>query len=118
MQNNLDFNGLFTTEMCVIFTCWLIYAIGTNTKVLNNKFTKFISDISMEIYLCHMVIFRLIEKIHLTVIFENNVVSYIFVSILTFGGSILFALIINKIIKKLYNCFDDVKRSRLKKVQI
>ena len=32
-------------------------------KILDNKF---ISDISMEIYLSHMVIFRLKEKLHIT----------------------------------------------------
>ena len=45
-----------------IFSVWLVYAIGSVDKVLNNKVAKYLSSISMEIYLAHMVIFRVVEK--------------------------------------------------------
>ncbi|HIS36203.1 TPA: hypothetical protein IAC10_06185, partial [Candidatus Scatousia excrementigallinarum] len=40
---------------------WLIYAVAATNKVFCNKGVKFVSDISMEIYLSHMVAFRVIE---------------------------------------------------------
>lgn len=39
-------------------------AISANGKVLNNKAMKYLSGISLELYLAQMVIFSLIEKIH------------------------------------------------------
>ena len=42
-----------------------------------NKVVHFISSISMEMYLSHMVIFRVIEKLHLNTIVGNGVAQYI-----------------------------------------
>ena len=53
--------------MCLLVpSVLLMYAIISDTKFLNNKITKFISGISMEIYLCHMMIFRVLEKLKIT----------------------------------------------------
>ena len=72
------------------------YAISKEERnfILNNKFTRFISGISLEIYLCHMVIYRLFEKLNLTHAFGNSFYSYVIVSILTVIGAIVFAVII------------------------
>ena len=45
-----------------MFVAWLLYAIGAKNAFLNNRVARYISNISMEIYLAHMVIFRVIEK--------------------------------------------------------
>lgn len=55
----------FVLVMCTLCAIWLIYAIGTEGKVLNNRFTKYLSGISMEVYLCHMMCFRAVEMMHL-----------------------------------------------------
>ncbi len=90
---------LFTMEMLIVFATWLIFAIlDDNNIILNNKITKFISSISMEMYLSHMIIFRIIEKLKLTQIFTNNYLSYIFCSVLVITGVILFSVILKKII--------------------
>lgn len=44
----------------------MIYAISGEWKWLSNKVVKYLSGISMEIYLSHMVLFRLTEKWDLT----------------------------------------------------
>ncbi len=97
--NDLNKNVL-NMWLLVIFLLWLIYAIGTEGKILNNKVTVFISSISMEIYLCHMVIFRVVEKAKLTAVAGENIWSYIITIILVIGGSIIFALCAKWFLKK------------------
>lgn len=79
-------------SMLIVFILWTVYAIGTDGKILNNRFTSFISGISMEIYLCHMMIFRIMEKLHLTYIFGSGWLSYAVTVVLVLVGAILFSL--------------------------
>jgi peptidoglycan/LPS O-acetylase OafA/YrhL len=81
----------FEVAMVVLFSLWVIYAIGCNDYVLQNRFTKYISGISMEIYLCHMVIFRVIERIHLEKVVGNAEVLYILTCVLTIVGAVIFS---------------------------
>ena len=53
---------------------WIVYAMSGGLEIggykfLNNTLMKFLGDLSMEIYLTHMMMFRLVEKIHL----ENKI---------------------------------------------
>lgn len=82
--------------MMIMFSFWLIYAIGSNGKILNNPFVKFISSISMEIYLCHMMIFRILEKLHMNYIFGTGILSYITVSLLVLVGAIIFSIFVKQ----------------------
>ena len=77
--------------MLLLFATLLIYSIGSlekQGKILENKFTKFIGNISLEIYLCHMVFYRLIEKLHLGV-------PYFTFSIITLVLKIVFSSEVN-----------------------
>ena len=60
LQSNTNY--ISNILMLIVFNVWLCYAIGEDSRLLNNSITKFMAAISMEIYLCHMVIFRVIEK--------------------------------------------------------
>lgn len=73
---------------------------GTARKsyLLENRFTNFISGISMEIYLSHMVIFRVVEKLSLNRIIGNGWIQYIFTVVIVLLGSILFAAVMQKLI--------------------
>lgn len=75
----------------ILYTAWLCYAVGANLWILNNKFTTYISGISMEIYLCHMVIYRVIEKAHLHNYIADNNLNYICVLSLTLLGAAAFS---------------------------
>lgn len=103
-QNNI----VFTIEMLIIFSLWLCISIGIDNKILDNRITKFISGISMEMYLSHMIIFRIIEKLHLTKLFNNNYISYIVTSCLVIIGVIIFAVIFNKCLKFLKNRKENI----------
>lgn len=52
----------------------------------------------MEIYLCHMFVYRAIEKIGLLHVTENEIVNYVAVSIATVAGAVIMAVIMKKVI--------------------
>ena len=68
-----------------------MYAIGTEEKVLNNRFTKYLSGISMEVYLCHMMAFRGIEILHLSNYIKQSDLLYWVTCFLTVGVAIVFS---------------------------
>ncbi len=85
----------------IMLSAMVMYAISVNNKftVLDNKVFKFIAGISMEIYLSHMVIFRVVEKLGLTHKFGNGALQYAITTILVLAGSIMFAFILKKVIE-------------------
>ena len=60
--------------------------------------TKFISGISMEIYLSHMVMFRVVEKTRLNQMFGNGVLQYIVTVMLVLAATIVFSVVMKKVI--------------------
>lgn len=90
----------------IMYALWTIYAISEISSqrtwtLLNNKVMAFLSGISMEIYLCHMFIFRIVEKGHLENHIGNAVVNYWLTCVLVLCGAISFALMWKKVEKKL-----------------
>lgn len=80
--------------LMMLFFCGaaLIYTLGCRTGGLVNPVAKFLGGISFEIYLCHMVIYRVLEKLHLIHLFENNLLAYIFTAIAVICGSVVFSV--------------------------
>lgn len=54
----------------------------------------------MEIYLSHMVIFRVVEKLKINRILGNGWLQYIVTSVLVIVGATVFAVVMQKIISK------------------
>lgn len=86
-----------------LFASYLIYVISFDSKILSNKITSFISKYSMEVYLCHMVVFRIVEKIGLLYIFGKGLVSYIISSIVVIIVSFIIAIIFRYFYDKISN---------------
>lgn len=84
-----------TVTMLLVSVALLVYALG-NEKVLQNRFTKFFSSISMEVYLSHMVIFRVIEKLHINTMLGDGWLQYAVTVLLTIGGAAVFSVIVKK----------------------
>ena len=82
-----------------MFALFTIYALREKSPLLENKLTSFLSGISMEIYLCHMMFFRLLEKVGLTKIFANDLLSYIVSAAASLTLAIAFSFAFNKILK-------------------
>lgn len=80
----------------------IMYAISVQKSkytILDNKVFKFITGISMEIYLSHMLIFRVVEKLGLNTKFGNGPLQYVITIIIVLMGSILFAFIVKRVIE-------------------
>lgn len=81
--------------LLVFYAALVVYAVSRLRRrgVLKNIFTGMISQLGMEIYLCHMVVFRGLEKLKLIHLFPNDWISYIVSSVLTFFGAVMFAFL-------------------------
>ena len=87
----------FVILMTMITGAWLCYAIGTSGVILNNKVVKYLSGISMEIYLCHMMCFRAVQYLHLDGFINNIYLVYWITSILTLAVAIIFSHVVKYI---------------------
>lgn len=90
----VDIKGLFILPDLIVFAAWLIYAIGSKDIVLNNRVAKYLSGISMEIYLCHMMFYRVASMLHLDKFIHNNDMLYVATCIATLIGAICFSHVI------------------------
>ena len=82
-----------TLTMLFFCVAALVYTLGCKRGgVLVNPVAKFLGGISFEIYLCHMVIYRVLEKLHFVHLFENGLLAYIFTAIAVICGSIVFSV--------------------------
>ena len=81
----------FVIAMSVLCGLWLIYAIGTEGCILNNKVTHYLSNISMEVYLCHMMAFRGVGMLHLSRYIQQPDFLYWLTCILTLAVAIIFS---------------------------
>ena len=84
----------FIITMTVVTASWLCYAIGTSGVVLNNKIVKYLSGISMEINLCHMMSFRAVQFLHIDSYVDNTYLVYWIVGILTLAVAVAFSHVV------------------------
>ena len=90
--------GANTGTHLLVSSVLLIYAMISSGKVLQNRITNFISGISMEIYLSHMIIFRVAEKVKMNSIIGSGWFQYAFTVGVVFIGAGIFAVIVQKVI--------------------
>lgn len=86
------FKGTIVDEIITLFTsaALLCYAIGPDSKILSNSFTRFISKYSFEVYLLHMVVFRVISIMGGAYLFDtNSVMSFVLVYSLVVIASLI-----------------------------
>lgn len=88
----------------------LMYAIIRQGGVLENRVTKFFSGISMEIYLSHMVIFRVVEKLKLNRLWGNGWLQYIATCIMVIAGTTVFAIVMQIIFSKTKDALNKRKQ--------
>lgn len=93
--------GHLLFPLLIVFTAWHVYALGSDKKWLHDKVVYFLANISMEIYLCHMVMFRVVEKLHLANYILDSTLNYIVTSVLTIGLAICFSYGAKKVLDKL-----------------
>lgn len=85
-----------------VYSCLLVSVafllLGISIGGGYSRIVSFISGISMEIYLSHMVVFRLVEKIGLNKMFGNGWLQYFITVILVLFGAICFSVVVKKFI--------------------
>ena len=84
---------LFTTDA-------ICFGGGTARFLFQNKIACFLGGLSMEIYLCHMFVYRFFEKLHLLHVIENKIMNYCLVSLVTIVGAVIIAFCWSKLQKK------------------
>ncbi|MBM6677770.1 acyltransferase family protein [Faecalicoccus pleomorphus] len=100
--------GANTLTCLLVSSSLLIYAIFNRGGVLQNKFTAFISTISMEMYLSHMVIFRIVEKLGLHQVIGNDWLQYCLTLIIVLFGTVIFSIVAQKILHIFITKFDQL----------
>ncbi|MCD8011742.1 MAG: acyltransferase [Lachnospiraceae bacterium] len=81
-----------TLQHLIGYSFVVIGTLGFETKIWCNPVSKFICGVSLEIYIAHMMVFRVLEKLGLTTIAGESVVSYIIACVGTIGGALIFAV--------------------------
>lgn len=87
-----------TVTWLLVSTTLLVYAVAAGGKGLENRVTRFFSGISMEIYISHMIIFRVLEKLHLNTMLGDGWVQYVFTVVIVVAGTSVFAVVIQRVI--------------------
>ena len=89
---------LGTTATTILLVASLFLILGISFSGGESRIVSFISGISMEIYLSHMVMFRAVEKMGLNRILGNGWLQYLITSILVICGAVVFSYVLQKII--------------------
>lgn len=90
--------GGYAMTCLLVSACLLICTIVVRGGVLENRITRFFSDISMEIYLSHMVLFRVIERLGLNTRFGNGWLQYLITVVLVLMATVIFSVVMKKVI--------------------
>lgn len=89
---------LGTSATTILLVASLFLILGISFYGEESKIVSFISRISMEIYLSHMVVFRLVEKMGLNRMFGNGWLQYLITSTLVICGTVVFSYALQKMI--------------------
>lgn len=74
-----------------LMTIYALRASRGKYSVLSNPVVKKLSDLSMEIYLCHMVIYRVLEKLGIPRLAGKGGLSYVMTAAATLLGAVIFS---------------------------
>ena len=86
------------TVMCLLVSSTLLISAIANRWGTENRATRFFSSISMEIYLSHMMVFRIVEKCGINRVFGDGWLQYIATVVVVIAGTSVFAIVMQKII--------------------
>ena len=105
--------GGSTITMLFFCVAALVYTLGCRTGgVLVNPVAKFLGGICFEIYLCHMVIYRVLEKLHLVHLFGNGLLAYIFTAVAVICGSVGFSVCAKWFLNKIETFIKERENNR------
>ena len=100
----LNQNDLIMTVFSVAI---IIFSIIDSGKPGENKIVKKLSSISFEVYLSHMMIYRVLERLKINHMFGSNAISYGVTAVLTLAGAIFFSCITKVVLEKFIICMKE-----------
>lgn len=101
---------LVTSEQLLIIILLVLFALftivgittgGISKMLLRNKAIRFIGGLSIEIYLCHMFVYRIYEKLNLIHMTENEMVNYCLIAVMTIVDAVAAAFCWSHFLKKM-----------------
>lgn len=95
-QDSLQSLFVRQVALVMLFLCWTAGAISMEPKVLDNKIAVYLSGLSMEIYLAHMLIFRVVETLNLNTFIHQSDILYLANVVSTFLGAVVFAHVMKR----------------------
>jgi len=93
----ISYYALYGSEysLVIAFAAMVILCICCNSKIsdilFRNRVILFIASLSMEIYICHMFVYRTIEKFNINYLFGSSMANYLFDVIITISGALALA---------------------------
>lgn len=91
--------ALIWLVLCALLTIMgILGGRGTEKVIFQNRVVRFLSSISMEIYLCHMFVYRVAEKARILHSTGNELLNYVATCIATLSGAVVMSLVLKKII--------------------
>ena len=104
--------GSSTVTMLFFCVAALVYTIGCKVGGMANPVAKFLGGICFEVYLCHMVVYRLLEKLHLVHLFGNVLLAYIFTAVAVVCGSVVFSVCAKWFLNKIESILKEKVNNR------
>lgn len=99
--------------MCLLVSSTLLISAIAKRGGTENRLIRFFSSVSMEIYLSHMMVFRMVEKCGINRIFGDGWLQYIATVVIVITGTSVFAAAMQKIIGRTTDriCMKERKNS-------
>lgn len=104
--------GSSTVTMLFFCVAALVYTIGCKVGGMANPVAKFLGGICFEVYLCHMLVYRLLEKLHLVHLFGNGLLAYIFTAVAVVCGSVVFSVCAKWFLNKIESILKEKVNNR------
>lgn len=92
VPNRVDSYDIVFEKNLILYGLIMVYFVGVESKIMGGRVLKFFGDISMEIYLSHMFVFRTYEKLGILYKFGKGEIGYWSICILTFAGVVTLIL--------------------------
>lgn len=92
----LSLDSRFSVTILLLFFALLAITLislggGISRVLLQNKVALFLGGLSMEIYLCHMFVYRIFEKLKLTHMTGDELINYSMIAVVTIAGAVAVA---------------------------
>lgn len=82
-------------KVVLVFVLWCVYAIGSESFVLNNRLVKGIAKYSMEIYLSHMITLKVLRVLKVAEIMGKNIAFFLIMFVLLMVVTLAFVVVVN-----------------------